>query len=105
MAANAQVVAAPVPWRGALGALAVLALPLVVLGWLLRFPASSPSREVSFEHLVVVVNVSLLALLVAVFLALAALQQRAYRTLLLALGFLSMGAFFAVHALATPGVI
>jgi class 3 adenylate cyclase len=95
----------PLPIVGALAAAAIVVLPLVVLFWLLRFPAQAPTRDVSFEHLVVVANVALLALLVAVFVARAALQQRAYRVLLLALGFLSLAAFFAVHALATPGVI
>ncbi|MHB8620278.1 MAG: adenylate/guanylate cyclase domain-containing protein, partial [Chloroflexota bacterium] len=88
-----------------LGAAAVLALPLAVLAWLLRLPLGAPSRDLSFEHLVVVGNVALLALLVSVLIAASALQQKAFRPLLLALGFLSMSGFFAVHALATPGVL
>lgn len=97
--------AKPVPPAGPVAAVALVVLPLALLFWLLRFPGQAPSREIAFEHLVVVANVALLALLVAVFVAGAAVQQRAYRVLLLALGFLSMAGFFAVHALATPGVI
>lgn len=94
-----------VPVGGPLAAVALVAAPIGVLLWLLRFPGQAPSHEIAFEHLVVVANVALLALLVAMFIAGAALQQRAYRMLLLALGFLSMAGFFAVHALATPGII
>ncbi|MBV9120644.1 MAG: adenylate/guanylate cyclase domain-containing protein [Chloroflexi bacterium] len=86
------------------GAIA-LAAPLAALGWLLGIPATAPTPQVSFEHLVVVSNVSLLALLVAVLVARNAIQQRAVKVLLLGLGFGAMGGFFAVHALATPGVI
>jgi len=86
-------------------AAAVLLVPLGLLSWLLRLPPRAPTPEVGFEHLVVVANVSLLALLVAIFVARAALQQKAYRALLVALGFLSMSGFFSVHALATPGII
>jgi adenylate cyclase len=89
----------------AAAAVALLVVPLALLTWLLRLPPKPPTPDVSFEHLVVVVNVSVLAALVALFVARSALQQKAHRVLLLALGFLSMGGFFAVHALATPGVI
>ncbi|HLQ33884.1 MAG TPA: adenylate/guanylate cyclase domain-containing protein [Chloroflexota bacterium] len=93
------------PIGGMVAALALLAAPLGLLFWLLQLPSTPPTRDVSFQHLVVVANVSLLALLVAVMVARSALQQRAFRVLFLALGFLSMSGFFAVHALATPGVI
>jgi class 3 adenylate cyclase len=93
------------PLRGALVGALVLLIPLGVVLWLLRIPATAPTPAVSFEHLVVVTNVSFLALLVAVLVAKSALDQHAYRVLFLAFGFLSMGGFFTVHALATPGVI
>jgi class 3 adenylate cyclase len=101
----AQAPARPVPLLAPLAVVALIAGPLGLLLWLLQFPATAPSRDVSFEHLVVVVNVAGLALLVALFVARSALQQRAYRVLFVALGFLSMAGFFAVHGLATPGVI
>ena len=94
----------PIPPLAALAVL-IAGVPLAMLAWLLRLPTKPPTPEVSFEHLVVVLNVALLALLVAAFIARTALQQQAYRVLLLALGFLSMAGFFSVHALATPGVI
>ena len=110
MAVNAQAMplaapTRPVPPLAPVVAVALIVAPLGLLSWLLRLPAKAPTPDVSFEHLVVVANVALLALLVAVFVARAALQQKAQRVLLLALGFLSMSGFFAVHALATPGVI
>jgi len=86
-------------------ALALLAVPLAIIIWLLRFPGSAPDATISFEHLIVVANVSLLALLVAVFVTRSALEQKAYRVLFVGLGFLSMAGFFTVHALATPGVL
>jgi class 3 adenylate cyclase/peptidoglycan/LPS O-acetylase OafA/YrhL len=91
--------------KGGLAVAALIVVPLVLLAWLLQIPAKPAGPDVAFEHLVVVANVSLLALLVAVMVARAALQQRAFRTLFVALGFLSMAAFFTVHALATPGAI
>src|SRR5579883_2359462 len=84
---------------------AVMVVPMGILLWLLRLPGQPATPELSVEHLVIVANVAALALLVALFVARAALQQRAYRVLLLALGFLSLSGFFTVHALATPGVI
>jgi len=108
LSTQAMPLAAParrVPWAAPVVAVVLAAAQLGLLGWLLRLPVKAPTPDVSFEHLVVVANVALLALLVAVFVARAALQQKAYRVLLLALGFLSMSGFFAVHALATPGVI
>src|SRR5579883_2650318 len=92
------------PPRGlVLASVAIVVLPLASLFWLLRYPAQAPSASISFEHLVVVLNVSVLAGLVAVLVGRAALQQHALRVVLLALGFVSMGGLFSVHALATPG--
>ncbi|MBV8084286.1 MAG: adenylate/guanylate cyclase domain-containing protein [Chloroflexi bacterium] len=106
MSATPATVSAHRPEAGQLLlALAILALPLAVFFWLLRLPAKAPDPGLGFEHLVVVLNVSVLALLVAVLVARSAIQLRAFRTLLLALGFMALAGFFSVHALATPGVI
>ncbi|MDE3074991.1 MAG: adenylate/guanylate cyclase domain-containing protein [Chloroflexota bacterium] len=88
-----------------LAALGLVVIPLSIIFWLMRYPASDPTPSVAFAHLVIVTNVSFLALIVAVLVARSALEQRAFRVLFLALGFLSMAGFFSVHALATPDVL
>jgi class 3 adenylate cyclase len=95
----------PVPAVAPVAVVALIVAPLGLLFWLLRLPPKAPTPDVSFEHLAIVVNVAGLALLVALFVARSALQQKAYRVLFLALGFLSMSGFFLVHGLATPGVV
>ncbi|HUZ76518.1 MAG TPA: adenylate/guanylate cyclase domain-containing protein [Chloroflexota bacterium] len=86
-------------------ALGLMVIPLAIFAWLLTFPVRAADAALGFEHLVIVTNISFLALLVAVLVARSALEQKAYRLLFVALGFLSMAGFFAVHALATPGVL
>src|ERR1700681_4740308 len=60
---------------------------------------------VPYQHFYIVSAVSLLATLVAAALAIATVQIGLYRVLLLCLGFMSMGACFAVHGLTTPGIL
>ena len=55
------------------------------------------------EHFLVVTLVSVLAVGVALLVVRTALAMEQYQVLLIALGFMTMAGFFAVHALATPG--
>ncbi len=60
---------------------------------------------VPYQHFYIVSAVSILASLVAAALAIATVQIGLYRVLFLCLGFMSMGAIFAVHGLTTPGIL
>jgi HD-GYP domain-containing protein (c-di-GMP phosphodiesterase class II) len=60
---------------------------------------------VPYQHFYIVSAISLVACLVAAALAIATVQIGLYRVLLLCLGFMSMGACFAVHGLTTPGIL
>jgi HD-GYP domain-containing protein (c-di-GMP phosphodiesterase class II) len=60
---------------------------------------------VPYQHFYIVSSVSLLAALVAGVLAVTTIQIGLYRVLFLCLGFMSMGAVFAVHGLTTPGIL
>ena len=90
--------------RRTLAALAVLA-PLAAFAYLVYTPAVNRDLTSPIEHVVITTNVSILAFFAAILVARAALQVRQYRTLLVALGFGSIGGIFAVHGLATPGVV
>lgn len=57
------------------------------------------------QHFLIVSAVSLLAALVAAILAVTTIQLGLYRVLLLCLGYVAMGAIFAVHGLTTPGIL
>jgi class 3 adenylate cyclase len=83
--------------------LAGLSVSAPTLGgiWLAAGPQNNREFLLDTEHFLIVTFVSLLALGVAV---LVALQMEQYSVALVALGFMSMAGFFAVHALATPGV-
>jgi hypothetical protein len=60
---------------------------------------------VPYQHFYIVSAVSLLASLVAAGFAIATVQIGLYRVLFICLGFMSMGAIFAVHGLTTPGIL
>jgi HD-GYP domain-containing protein (c-di-GMP phosphodiesterase class II) len=64
-----------------------------------------PLLVVPYQHFYIVSAVSLLAAALAGALAIATVQIGLYRVLLLCLGFMSMGALFAVHGLTTPGIL
>jgi adenylate cyclase len=79
--------------------------PLLVFAGLMLAPASNRELSLPMPHFFIVTNISLLAAGVALLVARAALQMEQVRVLLVALGFMSMAALFAVHALATPGIL
>jgi adenylate cyclase len=92
------------PWRPLL--LLLLALsPTAVLTLLLADPARNTPLFIPVEHFVITTNVSVVALLVAIFVARAALGAGHYRSLLVAVGFLCMAGIFMVHGLSTPDVL
>jgi class 3 adenylate cyclase len=80
-------------------------LPTALLGWYLGDPARNQPIVIRLEHFVITSNVSVVAALVGFLVARAALGVGHYRALLIALGFACMAAIFAVHGLATPGVL
>ena len=86
-------------------AAAAVAAPGVLLVYLLAGPAANVSLADPVQHLVLTTNVAVVALFAGVLVARAAVQLHQYRTLLVALGFGSIGGIFAVHGLATPGVL
>jgi class 3 adenylate cyclase len=80
-------------------------LPTALLAWYLADPARNEPIVIRLEHFVITSNVSVVAALVAFLVARAALGVGHYRALLIALGFACMAGIFAVHGLATPGVL
>ena len=82
-----------------------LGVPLVVVGYLLATPRANAILASPVEHLVITTNVAVLAFFASLLVARSALQLRQYRSLLVAIGFGSIGGIFAVHGLATPGVL
>jgi HD-GYP domain-containing protein (c-di-GMP phosphodiesterase class II) len=87
-------------------ALMVAAFALVPASFVpLALAAGGPLIIVPYQHFYIVSAVSLLAALVAGALAVTTIQIGLYRVLFLCLGFMSMGAIFAVHGLTTPGIL
>ncbi len=82
-----------------------LGVPFVVFAWLMTHPGMNHTMQLPVQHFFVVSDISLLAAGVALLLVRAALQMEQFGVLLIALGFLSMAGLFAVHAIATPGVL
>jgi len=79
--------------------------PTLVLAALLADPQRNSPVFIPVEHFVITTNVSVVALLVAIFVARAALGAGHYRSLLIAVGFFCMAGIFAVHGLSTPDVL
>ena len=71
----------------------------------LAFARGGDLIVVPYQHFYIVSTVSLLAALVAGVFAVTTVQIGLYRVLFLSLGFMSMGAIFAVHGLTTPGIL
>jgi len=77
--------------------------PSLVWVFLLANPNIDAQIVLPSEHFLVVSLVSLLAVAIALLVVRTALVMEQYQVLLVALGFMTMAGFFAVHALATPG--
>src|SRR6266567_2147213 len=84
-------------------ALVLSIAPSAVWVWLLTRPDLNAQVVLPSEHFLVVTLVSVLAVGVALLVVRTALVMEQYQVLLIALGFMTMAGFFAVHALATPG--
>jgi len=82
-----------------------VAAPLLVFAYLVYTPAANIDLTSPVEHLVITTNVAILAFFAGILVARAAVQLKQYRALLVALGFGSIGGIFAVHGLATPGLL
>jgi hypothetical protein len=91
-------------WQLATGAGAII-VPAFVMVFVLTHPDEDSVTAIAVRHFLIVGAVSALALAVALLLAVASVRSGEYRAELTALGFVVMGGLFAVHALATPGVI
>lgn len=89
-------------WPNALAVLALL-LPLSFLP--LAAAHGGGLIVVPYQHFYIVSAVSILAALIGGAIGVASVQIGLYRVLFLCLGFMSMGAFFAVHGLTTPGIL
>ncbi|HEV8655083.1 MAG TPA: adenylate/guanylate cyclase domain-containing protein [Candidatus Limnocylindria bacterium] len=92
------------PWRPLVLLFLVLS-PTLALAVLLADPRRNAPVFIPVEHFVITTNVSVVALLVAIFVARAALGAGHYRSLLIAVGFFCMAGIFAVHGLSTPDVL
>lgn len=91
------------PWP-ILTALAIVA-PLVSLFVVLQQPYASVRLQDAAQHFAITTNIAMVAAVVALLVARNALDVGSYRALLVALGFMCMAGIFAVHGLATPGVL
>jgi len=92
------------PWRPLLLLFLVLS-PTVLLALLLGDVQRNSPVFIPVEHFVITTNVSIVALLVAIFVARAALDAGHYRSVLIAVGFLCMAGIFMVHGMSTPDVL
>ncbi|MBI4212921.1 MAG: cyclic nucleotide-binding domain-containing protein [Chloroflexi bacterium] len=85
--------------------LALVAVPLFGLYWLLGHPRQNLEILIPRDHFVIVTNVALLSLAVAAIVLRSAMLLRQARPLLLSMGFLSLAGLFSIHGLTTPGII
>jgi putative nucleotidyltransferase with HDIG domain len=85
-----------------------IAVPLAavaLLVMLLLAPGINPAHPLALPHFLVVTGVAVAAAAIALALSVTAARAQHYKLLLLALGFMTMAGLFAVHGLATPGIL
>ena len=87
------------------GLLLVPVAALVTLATMLVEGGSNPAQLLPVPHFYVVTAVAGIALAISLLLSITAVRAQHYKLLLLALGFMTMAALFAVHGLATPGIL
>jgi len=79
--------------------------PLGILAWLLTHPRQNLEVLVPRDHFMIVTAISLLAVFVTVLVVRSAFEIGEFRSLMLALGLMTMAGFFGVHGLTTPGIL
>lgn len=84
---------------------AAIAIPLGVLAYVLTPPLSNVRLDDAVQHFTITTNVSLLAATVSLAVMRPALDMRHWPSILVGLGFMSLGGFFLAHGLTTPGVL
>jgi class 3 adenylate cyclase len=102
--ARREIAPAAFPWR-ALAAMLLAVSPTVILSWLLANPDANVRLDSAAQHFVITSNVSVVALIAGILVARGAVQVKSFPTLLVAVGFICMAGIFAVHGLATPGIL
>lgn len=97
----------PSRWADRRASVLVVAAVVLVPASFLPLAAADggPLIAVPVQHFYIVSAVAILAAVVAGALAVATIQIGLYRVLFMCLGFMSMGAVFAVHGLTTPGIL
>lgn len=83
----------------------LLAIPLAIMAWLMLNPQINGSFQIPIHHFFIVTVVQLVSMGIALLIAKAAVDLREFRVLFLSLGFMAISGFFAVHGLATPGLL
>jgi class 3 adenylate cyclase len=97
-------------WRIGLGAWSLtvavaIAVPLGLLVYFLVPPLSNERLDDPVQHFTITTNVSLLAAAVSLAVMRSALDSRHWPSVLVGLGFMSLGGLFLAHGLTTPGVL
>ena len=97
-------------WHIGLGAWSLtvavaIALPLGMLAYFLIPPLSDTRLDDAVQHFTITSNVSLLAAAISIAVMRSALDMRHWPSVLVGLGFLSLGGLFLAHGLSTPGVL
>jgi putative nucleotidyltransferase with HDIG domain len=87
------------------GYLLVPVAALATLATILLVPGLNPAQVLPAPHFYTVTTVAAIAFAISLLLSVTAVQAQHYKLLLLALGFMTMAGLFAVHGLATPGVL
>src|SRR5712692_9100404 len=91
------------PWP--LAVAASIALPLGMLAYFLYPPLSDVRLDSAVQHFAITTNVALIAASVSIVVSRQALDLKHWPSVLVALAFMCLAGIFAVHGLATPGVL
>jgi putative nucleotidyltransferase with HDIG domain len=87
------------------GTLLVPVAALLTLATMLVVPGLNPAQVLPTPHFYVVTAVAAIAFAISLLLSITAVRAQHYKLLLLALGFMTMAGLFALHGLATPGIL
>ncbi|MDE3111402.1 MAG: adenylate/guanylate cyclase domain-containing protein [Chloroflexota bacterium] len=104
----AGIVARRAPRRVSAWSLAVaaaIAIPFAEIAYVLAPPLSDVRLDDAVQHFMITTNVSLLSAAISLVVLRSALEMRHWPSVLVGLGFLSLGGLFFLHGMATPGVL